>query len=160
MNKRLLLIIVTILGVGGIFQNCSKVGFSDSSGTLTKVAGDSGTNAQGLPVVPDPENDGEGTDSDDVEAPGGDEDVADDNSGAGNYICILGGPGNSVRVGYVSDGLVEHGRTPQVVCMSRNACLNIISRSFSVKGPERRGFCPNRNPHVIPMSDAQIEDSL
>lgn len=76
------------------------------------------------------------------------------------FVCVLHGNGNSVKVGLVNKALVGKVGTPSDVCMSENACLNIMSKKFDVKGPERRGFCPDKNPHVVPMTDAEIEASL
>lgn len=190
MNRQSLIMIITVLALIAAFQNCSKVAFSASTGTLTKVTDDGAANAQNLPVVPDsedgispedvigelppesPDYDSEEPDSEVAdgaknkypEQAGNEsadgEDDEEDSDGSGKYICILEGSGKSIRLGYSGGGLVEIGQTPKVVCMSQNACLNIVSQKFSVKGPEERGFCPNKNPHVIHLTDSQLSDLL
>lgn len=76
------------------------------------------------------------------------------------YICILEGPGKSIRLAYAANGLYGKVGTPQVVCMSENACLNIASQHFDVKLAAKRGFCPNKNPHVVEFSDAQMQSKI
>ncbi|MDZ4660104.1 MAG: hypothetical protein SGJ18_00660 [Pseudomonadota bacterium] len=157
--SKVTLSLLSLLAAILFFQNCSKVGFSSNSGNLTKVAGDPGATSANVSEDGDdnllPLGDGEG------EGEVVEEDGDDDSDGlAANYICILKGPGKSIRVGFVGGELVEHGRTPKVVCMSRSACLNIISKAFDVKYPVKRGFCPNKNPHVIPFSDSELQDLI
>lgn len=77
--------------------------------------------------------------------------------GDGLYVCVLAGPGDSIKVGLVDSRLVGKVATPNDVCMSKNACNNIISQFFRVKGPAFRGFCPDKNPHVSHLTDAQIQ---
>ena len=76
------------------------------------------------------------------------------------YVCVLRGNGSSQRIGLSENGLTAQVGTPRDVCMTENACLKIVSKKFDVKGAEKRGFCPDKNPHVIPMTDAEIEASL
>lgn len=73
------------------------------------------------------------------------------------YVCILNGNGKSQRLA-LTDALVSKTGTPSDVCLSKSACLNIVSQIFEVKSAEQRGFCKSSsgNPHVIHMSDAQI----
>ncbi len=168
MKNRNLLVVLLALSIVSLFQNCGKVDFENSTGSLTKVTTDPDNNAEGMPIVTD--EDGEDTGEEDspvaqcegkkCKCPDKDEDDTDDDVDNANYICILEGPGKSVRLGYSGGGLVEVGSTPSVVCMTKSACLNIVSQKFEVKGPEKRGFCPNKNPHVISMSDAELSDAL
>jgi hypothetical protein len=80
------------------------------------------------------------------------------NDSAGTYVCILAGPGKSVKLGMTSGSVLQgQNPVPGVLCMSANACLNIASQGFSVKGPEFRGYCkPHGNPHVTQISDAAL----
>jgi hypothetical protein len=92
-------------------------------------------------------------------APGHNKDDGSVDQGDGN-VCILDGPGKSVKLG-ISDTGVMGGQhpIPGVLCMSANACLNIASQIFKVKGPEFRGYCklPHGNPHVTHITDAQLQ---
>lgn len=81
--------------------------------------------------------------------------------GSGQYVCILEGPGKSVKLGVLNDLGGQH-KIPQVLCMSRAACLNIASQAFEVKGPEFRGYCklPHGNPHVVHVTDAELQTKV
>lgn len=77
-----------------------------------------------------------------------------------SYVCILQGPGQSVKVGIVSD-LLSGGRSAAAsVCMSKRACLELMSQKFAVKAAEKRGYCPAKNPNAVNMSDAEIKAKL
>lgn len=77
-----------------------------------------------------------------------------------SYVCILEGPGKSVKAGIVSD-LLGGGRSAAAsVCMSRRACLELMSQKFAVKAAEKRGYCPAKNPNAVNMSDAEIKAKL
>jgi hypothetical protein len=76
--------------------------------------------------------------------------------GGGNFICVLAGPGKSQHLGLEGD-LLSKNATPLSVCMTAEACTQIVSQVFEVKGPEQRGFCPDKNPHVIPLSNEEIQ---
>lgn len=78
-------------------------------------------------------------------------------SGDHGYVCVVAGSGKSHKIAFLSHLQSKEG-TPSEVCMSRVACEEIISQVFEVKGAAKRGFCPNKNPHVIEMSDAQIQE--
>ncbi len=85
----------------------------------------------------------------------------EDDSGALAYVCVLRSHGKSVKIALSNDGSLGGKKgTPSDVCMSENACLNILSKSFEVVSAEKRGFCPNKNPHVIAMTDMQIQAAL
>ena len=92
---------------------------------------------------------------------GVEQDIETDNEptveGPKDFICVLSGPGKSVRLGVVDNEFAEHGKTPGVVCMSEIACTEQIARVFEVKGPHKRGFCPNKNPNVHTLSYEEIE---
>ncbi len=168
------------------FQNCSDVAFGPMDAGLTKVmvngndgeagddevlppsdgndvADDDSDDDRNDPEIPAPNDvaandDDEGDDGEEPEGVEDDDDADDDvvEQGLMQYICILDGPGKSVRLGYVDSALTSQGKTPGIVCMSQNACLNIVSKKFDVKMAAKRGFCPDKNPHVVPMSDAQL----
>ena len=143
------------------FQNCGEVSFVSDRGTENqKGLGDDITpiDDEDDDGIPDGEDDGEDDDDDDDGDDG--DDTADDDEGEHKYICILDGPGKSVRLGFLNDQLSPNGRTPQTICMSKSACEDLVSEKFDVKEAARRGFCPDKNPHVIPMSDAELEERL
>ena len=105
------------------------------------------------------EQDDSSSDDEGTEVGDNDEDSEQEPTPEGdkNFICILEGPGKSVRLGFINDKFAEHGKTPGVVCMSEKACNEQVSRVFNVKGPHKRGFCPDRNPHVLTMTYDQIK---
>lgn len=163
------------LGLGVLlvgFQNCQKaaISASDSYSKLTPV------------VQNDPED---GDANGELEQPATPEDPVDPpapptrpgngngNPGAGNngnsddytgnYVCILEGPGKSVKLGMSVEGVPRgQNKIPQVLCMSKNACLNIASQAFGVKGPYFRGYCklPQHNPHVTHITDADLQTKV
>ncbi len=162
-----ILIIVSLAFLLCGFQNCQPAKISGVNNVASKADGDL------TPVVSnDPEDEAEG----EIEQPAAppaadrpgngnanDNDNNNDNGQndyAGNYVCILEGPGKSVKLGMSTAG-VPGGQNPipQVLCMSKNACLNIASQVFGVKGPEFRGYCklPHGNPHVTHITDAQLQ---
>ena len=77
-----------------------------------------------------------------------------------SYVCILQGPGKSVKVGIVSDLLGGGSSAAASVCMSKRACLELMSQKFPVKAAEKRGYCPAKNPNAVNMSDAEIKAKL
>lgn len=82
-------------------------------------------------------------------------------SSAANFICILEGPGKSVKLGLRPNSLAAGTSADQAVCMSQNACLNIASKAFSVKMADRRGFCKHSGTSSrVSMSDAQMEEAV
>ncbi len=174
MQRTLIILGLGVLLVG--FQNCQKaqISASDSYSKLEPVVqndvedGVDGTLEQ--PATPE--------DSPVVEAPpappagpgngngngngGGNNDTPNggNKNYTGNYVCILEGPGKSVKLGMSTEGVPRgQNKIPQVLCMSKNACLNIASQAFGVKGPYFRGYCklPQRNPHVTHITDAQLQ---
>lgn len=167
------LILSTFLLVLG-FQNCSN-GVEFQAGTLVAKGDSMDTNmgggdlnnpgdvTQDIGEISD-DISSNNTSSDDVNS----DDVNSDdtslndesNSSQHNdhiFICIIEGHGNSQRVGYIEGALLGKNATPQDVCMSEKACNEIISQKIAIKGPAVRGFCPNKNPHVVEMSDEQIQ---
>lgn len=82
-------------------------------------------------------------------------------SASAHYICILEGPGKSIKLGLRPNALAAGTTADQAVCMSRNACLNIASKAFSVKMAHSRGFCKQASASGrVSMSDAQMEDAV
>lgn len=133
-----------------MFQNCQKASFtSATSSSRGKVLGQIGQ-------LDDDDTSGS------ITQPGGGSNIGpSDNSGPYN-VCILDGPGKSVKLGATEAGVPRgQNKVPGVVCMSPNACLNIVSKRFKVKGPEFRGYCKvGGNPHVFHASDAQIKEKI
>lgn len=144
-NLKIHLILVSLLfGTVLTFQNCGKVQFSSDQGALVAKNGD--------PVLPEEIPTGDGDDPVIIE----DEPVLEDPDDAALiHICILDGPGQSRHIGY-DQALTNDGNTPQAVCMSKNACLNIAAAAFDVVSAEVRGFCPDKNPHVVAMTDEEV----
>lgn len=90
----------------------------------------------------------------------GHETVTADPNESRNFVCVLRGHGKSVKIGLADKILQGQVGTPRDVCMTEHACLSILSRKFDVQGAERRGFCPDKNPNVIAMTDVEIESAL
>jgi len=162
--------ILAVLGltlVMAAFQNCQPARISADESALSKteltpVVSDDPEDAEGEIAQPDdpadPNDPGTPVDVDTPDHPGnGNGNGKKDASGL--YVCILEGPGKSVKLGVTAAG-VPQGQNPRpgVLCMSKNACLNIASQIFGVKGPEFRGYCklPIR-PHVTHITDAQMQ---
>jgi hypothetical protein len=82
-------------------------------------------------------------------------------SSAATFLCILEGPGNSVKLGLRPNSLAAGTSADQAVCMSENACINIASKAFSVKMADRSGFCKQAGAGGrVFMSDAQMEEAV
>jgi hypothetical protein len=182
-------IVILSLGVMTVlFQNCQQTtefGSVDrdalSKATLTEVVtADNGTDdATGEINQPDEQTDNNtdtNTDDNNTDDPAdptvgkhddktppvrqNEEEPQDDGDGDGLFVCILAGPGKSVKLG-IHEGVLagQHGvGHDSVLCMSRKACLEIASLKFQVKGPYKRGYCkePGGNPHVRNISDADL----
>lgn len=158
---RLITILIgAVLMVG--FQNCSQVDFAPADEEALVGKADFSSEE-----VADAEAEDDGSVADDDLAKD-DDDVADDDTGKPSckdksdrkYICILDGAGKSVRLGSSDELLMENGRTVATVCMSKKACLDIVSQKFEVKSAEIRGFCPDRNPNVLSLSDEQVQAGI
>lgn len=129
----------------------------DSSGSTSTVA-DSGAGDEGVSAPTSPgkgkDNQGNANGRDEVCENQGEGNVRD-NSGL-EYVCIVEGPGKSNKIGFQSSLISQNG-TPGDVCMTKQACLSIVSKAFAVKSAEKRGFCKNSNSNVFSMTDAQIQ---
>ncbi len=145
------------------FQNCSKpVSFSADAGSGLVHKIDTGDGDGDEVIIPNDDDGSSDEDDDSVVDHDDDDSDSDDDSAVESdhgYVCILEGPGSSVRVGF-DEELVVVGSTIKEVCMSEHACLDIVSQKFSVKSAERRGFCPNKNKHVVEINDADIEELI
>lgn len=73
--------------------------------------------------------------------------------------CILEGPGSSVKVALNRAGLSGQHSASESVCMSENACLNLVGKILPVKSAEKRGYCGS-NPNVVSMTDAEVEAAV
>ena len=74
-----------------------------------------------------------------------------------SFVCFLDGHGGSAKIGFSQNILVDGGKKVQDVCMSENACLNIASQVFAVKGAEMRGFCQSSDGKAIILTDEQVQ---
>lgn len=81
---------------------------------------------------------------------------AEGESQSGLVACILNRSGKSLKLGYVGMSLSGVMSVAQSVCISPDACLNIVSQKFQVEGVYDRGYC-NHNPNVTRLSDAEIQ---
>lgn len=119
-----------------------------------------GTNPPYTMPTPRPGYGGGG--SDDKDCGNKDKDYDHDSSpSVAMYVCILEGPGKSVKLGMRSNGLAGGNSADQAVCMSKEACLNIASKAFSVKMAESRGFCKQSSASGrVSLSNAQVEEAV
>lgn len=154
-NRLVLLLCSAIIAFA--FQNCGKVKFaSDGADTLVATEGDGPTGGGGIIDDDLPDDRDDDKDSDDDSKDNGNNNDKDVDGNGHNYICILEGSGQSVHIGYRA-GLVSDKNTPEAVCMSKNACEVIAAEVFAVKFAKKKGYCPNKNPHVIEMSDDEVQ---
>lgn len=110
------------------------------------------------------DHDDEDCDKDDKDH---DRDYADDDgssSASAMYVCVLEGEGRgkSIRLGQSSEGLSSDTATVNDICMSKKACESVVSKAFSVKGAEKRGYCGdgNNRQDIVRMSDAQVDEAI
>ncbi len=72
------------------------------------------------------------------------------------FRCVLQGKGKSQHIGFIGDRIVGDQDTPDTLCMSENACLNIMpSLGFAVQGPQFTGYCKNAKAHTQTLTDSQ-----
>lgn len=170
------------------FQNCGNDMRFEQDGSLVAKA-DEDTDGDGIPD--DPSNDdgaddgstdggsgGGGMMPRPPSTGGGDKDCKDrdkdceeckdrdgghsgDDTSQSNYLCVLEGPGKSVKLNYVSGaGAFADESASDAACMSKHACLNIASKAFRVKLAEQRGFCKNAaKSGRVRLSDKQVEEA-
>jgi hypothetical protein len=187
-QTRTILMIALLTGLVAPFQNCGEgIRFTSTEGVYSKIGGitvdepsqegfslppsqeqpsvnnpppsQEGTGNPPPPVVennPPPSQEGSSGPSNPPEEPGGEE----SGSSQLEYVCILLGPGKSVRLGVIDESLSLNGKTPKTICTTKRACLEIVSRRFTVKSAEKRGYCPNKNKHVVPMSEGELASIL
>jgi hypothetical protein len=151
-----LFIISGLTAVLFMFQNCQQSSFSSGSadqGHQSKTIGE---------FVAIESQDSEDSANGQISQPAAEEPGSAARDRGGYYVCILDGPGKSVKLGATEAGDPQgQNGIPGVICMTKNACLNIISDYFDVKGPEFRGYCKgNGNPNVIYATDNQIKEKI
>lgn len=72
------------------------------------------------------------------------------------YRCVLAGKGKSIHIGFIDDKIVADKDTPETLCMSENACLNIMpTLGFEVKEAQFTGYCAHGKAHTRPITDAE-----
>lgn len=157
------------------FQNCAETQFTSADNGIA-------TKSSFIPVVTDDSSTSSspnsGSDADgviaqgsDIEIPpsrGNDDDSDDSDSSSDDsasyeaeeeldlVACILDGPGKSVKLGLSDDSLGGVNAVSKSVCISVKACTEIVPQLFSVKGPEKRGYCAH-NPNVVRLTDAEVQ---
>lgn len=170
--KALLPVAVGLLTIVA-FQNCGKVNFQPGDDMVITAKSGTSDETAGLPDNPDDisqisgtsddGNDGHTCDhhssnnSNDSHSKNG---IESSNVDGAEYVCILDGPGNSVRLGIVSEALQAVGHTPTTLCMSQSACLQIANQKFVVKAAVKRGYCNGHNPNVIQISDEDFQAKI
>lgn len=148
------------------FQNCSNaVGFSAPASIEEAKLSSTGTdNVVEVELVDDLSSDKKDDDFDREE----DCDKEDHDSRhqaqpkTAKYICILEGSGNALKLRMGSNSLspASHS-TSKAVCISKSACLDLVSQKFDVKGikPGSESNCAH-NPNLIQLSDQEVADLL
>ena len=160
--RQILLAVGTLL-VLGLYQNCQPaVNFGQDSNSSNKAVGDLTTITDENEIIEiveevpvDTPNEGETA----AETPVAETPVSE---AQGDMVCILDGPGKSVKLAINEAGdLQGRNSVPRVLCMSSKACLEIASQAFTVKGPEKRGYCkPGGNKHVSHITDAELAGKI
>lgn len=185
--KTKLFVSLLVFGMVISFQNCGGVKFTNGAASVanaklvpmateTPVSGsvvDPGTSSSSIvdnPPPPPSTQVGNHTDdtSDGGCAKGGDKNSDDDNrkkmdeqdDSKDLVACILDGPGKSIKLGLIQDHFAGDQSVANSVCISRHACLDLVSKKFDVKEAEDgRGYC-NGNPNVIRLDDKEVADLL
>lgn len=136
-------------------------------GSTDGGSGGGGMNPGGGGMMPRPPSTGGGDkdckdrDKDCEECKDRDGGHSGDDTSQSNYLCVLEGPGKSVKLNYVSGaGAFADESASDAACMSKHACLNIASKAFRVKLAEQRGFCKNAaKSGRVRLSDKQVEEA-
>jgi hypothetical protein len=160
-NMKKLIISMMAGGLLLFFQNCSDaVHFASETGAmLTAVDQDETDNNETLPDD-DGDGGGDGGDSDDGDGDDGGDKGDDggkcDHSKKGELVaCILKGPGKSMKLGLVEQGLGAVNAVSKSVCVTPKGCLEQVSQKFEVIGIGERGYCAG-NPNVVQLSDEEL----
>ena len=111
------------------------------------------------------DSEGDGDDSSDdnsqetADTPEGEEDDSEEPR-FGQYICLLDGPGRSIRLGLVeSKAAAQHG-VPSSLCMTKFACETLVAEKFKVKMALESVQCEKKKAHVIHIDDAGLSTLL
>lgn len=144
------------------FQNCQKATYSGTPEYASKLVVLEQTDTEDndpddLPVTDNPEDTTD--DTPEVDDPV-DEQAEEDPGATGNLVCILDMPGKSFKLGITSENELQGQRPIRgVLCMSENACLNIASKKFAVKGAYFRGYCKasHGNKHTRHITDGELD---
>lgn len=153
-----------VLFLGLLFQNCSNSQFtSDENALALKAEG-----SESLVSIEETANgDVPNADEADVAVVGDQEEDKKGGKKESNekdkecdrkYVCVIEDAGNSLKVAYINDQLATKVGTPSDVCMTQEACTQIVGQVMKVKGAYRRGFCPDKNPHVVNFSNARVQE--
>ncbi|MGE3760011.1 MAG: hypothetical protein AB7H97_19745 [Pseudobdellovibrionaceae bacterium] len=145
-----------IMGLGLMivsFQNCSKTSFSTVEGAQAKAS------EVLVPMDTDPDSVDQNDPKKEDHGKQCDRDKDIDKENGEFVACILDGPGKSIKLGIMSDKLDGVNSVAESVCVTENACLNLVSASFKVKGVEDRGYCKH-NHNVRRLSDAEVKTLL
>jgi hypothetical protein len=178
-----------IVGMGLMivsFQNCSKASFGPSEGTFSKSSSDvlvpladdnsftdpdiGGSNQLGDNSNQYNENNQSNEPNQQVgQDENSNQETADNEhqcsreytrNNSGEFVaCILDGPGKSIKLGIMSEKLDGVNSVAESVCVTRQACLDLVPTMFKVKGVETRGYC-DHNPNVRRLSDAEVKTLL
>jgi hypothetical protein len=71
------------------------------------------------------------------------------------YRCVVNMTGKSHHIGLINGQAAVDKGTPQTLCMSENACLNIMSAAFDVQEAKFTGYCKNNKAHTRPINDGE-----
>lgn len=74
------------------------------------------------------------------------------------YRCVVEDKGQAAHIGCSSGKASVDQSTPQTLCMSKTACLDIMSQAFKVKLAKKTGYCKNGTAHTRSITDQEAED--
>jgi len=71
------------------------------------------------------------------------------------YRCVVVGNGKSQHIGLLDGKAAIDINTPKTLCMSKNACLNIMADVFPVQEAKFTGYCAKNKAHTHAISDGE-----
>jgi hypothetical protein len=75
-------------------------------------------------------------------------------------VCLTD-QGSRFAWGLSSAGLSDNTSTVNDICMSKRACEEVVSKAYTVKSAEKRGYCGDSNrADIVQMSDAQVDEAI
>lgn len=73
--------------------------------------------------------------------------------------CILDAPGDSLKLGLITQQLGGVNAVAQSICITAGECLGPVTKYFKVKEADFRGYC-GHNPNVLELDNMQVDKLL